>query len=102
MGRFSLLPDTVRTRISAECAELQLQLYACYSSWQPRYASFVWLVDSLDRLTDFAPGVRQVRADDSGGTYRAVYVAQFGESRLRASCLPEEGDLGACAAAKSH
>jgi phage-related protein len=69
----------------------------------------VWLVDSLDRLTGFPPGVRQklgfalyqaqigqrhesakildgfavkvwqVRADDLGGTYRAIYVAQFGE-----------------------
>ena len=67
----------------------------------------VWLVDSLDRLTSFPPSVRQklgfalyqaqieqkhesakmlhgfgetvwqVRADDPGGTYRAVYVAQF-------------------------
>ena len=65
----------------------------------------VWLVDSLDRLTGFPPTVRQklgfalyqaqigqkhesakmlhgfgetvwqVRADDPGGTYRAVYVA---------------------------
>ena len=72
---------------------------------QPR--KLVWLVDSLDRLTDFPPAVRQklgfalyqaqigqkhesakmlhgfseavwqVRADDSGGTYRAVYVARF-------------------------
>ena len=70
----------------------------------------VWLVDSLDRLTGFPPAVRQklgfalyqaqigqkhesakllhgfaetvwqVRADDAGGTYRAVYVAQFGEA----------------------
>src|SRR6202140_3179808 len=70
----------------------------------------VWLVDSLDRLTDFPPPVRQkvgfalyqaqigqkhesakmlhgfaetvwqVRADDLGGTYRAVYVAQFAEA----------------------
>ncbi len=67
----------------------------------------VWLVDSLDRLTNFPPPVRQrlgfalyqaqigqrhegakmlhgfsetvwqVRADDPGGTYRAVYIAQF-------------------------
>lgn len=67
----------------------------------------VWLVDSLDRLAKFPPGVRkslgfalyqaqigqrhesakmlrgfsetvwQVRTDDPGGTYRAVYVAQF-------------------------
>ena len=67
----------------------------------------VWLVDSLDRLTNFPPGVRQklgfalyqaqigqknesakmlhgfaetvwqVRADDPRGTSRAVYVAQF-------------------------
>ena len=70
----------------------------------------VWLVDSLDRLTNFPPPVRQalgfalyqaqigqnhesakmlhgfaetvwqMRADDPGGTYRAVYVAQFGEA----------------------
>lgn len=70
----------------------------------------VWLVDSLDRLTDFPPAVRQklgfalyqaqigqthesakmlhgfkdtvwqVRADDSGGTYRAVYVVHFAEA----------------------
>lgn len=72
---------------------------------EPR--KLVWLVDSLDRLTSFPEGVRQklgfalyqaqigqkhesakmlhgfaetvwqVRADDPGGTYRAVYVAQF-------------------------
>ena len=72
---------------------------------QPR--RLVWLVDSLDRLAKFPPGVRkklgfalyqaqigqrhesakmllgfsetvwQVRADDPDGTYRAVYVAQF-------------------------
>jgi phage-related protein len=70
----------------------------------------VWLIDSLDRLTGFPPSVRQklgfalyqaqigqkhesakilhgfaetvwqVRADDRDGTYRAVYVAQFGEA----------------------
>jgi phage-related protein len=75
---------------------------------QPR--KLVWLVDSLNRLTDFPPVVRQklgfalyqaqigqkhesakmlhgfaetvwqVRADDPGGTYRAVYVTQFGEA----------------------
>jgi phage-related protein len=75
---------------------------------QPR--KLVWLVDSLDRLTKFPPSVRQklgfalyqaqigqkhesakllhgfaeavwqVRADDPGGTYRAVYVAQFREA----------------------
>ena len=75
---------------------------------QPR--KLVWLVDSLDRLIDFPPAVRQklgfalyqaqigqkhesakmlrgfaetvwqVRADDLGGTYRAVYLAQFGEA----------------------
>jgi phage-related protein len=67
----------------------------------------VWLVDSLDRLTSFPPSVRQrlgfalyqaqigqthesakmlhgfaeavwqVRAVDSGGTYRVVYLAHF-------------------------
>ena len=77
-------------------------------SEQPR--KLVWLVDSLDRLTSFPPSVRQklgfalyqaqigqkhesakmlrgfretvwqVRADDASGTYRAVYVAQFGEA----------------------
>lgn len=70
----------------------------------------VWLVDTLDRLTSFPPAVRQrlgfalyqaqigqrhesakmlhcfaetvwqVRADDPGGTYRAVYVVQFQEA----------------------
>jgi phage-related protein len=70
----------------------------------------VWLLDSLDRLSNFPPPVRQrlgfalyqaqigqkhesakilhgfaetvwqVRADDSGGTYRAVYVAQLWEA----------------------
>jgi len=75
---------------------------------EPR--KLVWLVDSLDRLTSFPPSVRQklgfalyqaqigqrhesakmlhgfaetvwqVRADDRAGTYRAVYVAQFGEA----------------------
>ncbi|HXA49343.1 MAG TPA: type II toxin-antitoxin system RelE/ParE family toxin [Candidatus Acidoferrum sp.] len=75
---------------------------------QPR--KLVWLVDSLDRLTNFPPVVRQklgfalyqaqigqthesakmlrgfkervwqARADDSDGTYRTVYVAQLGEA----------------------
>jgi phage-related protein len=75
---------------------------------QPR--KLIWLVDSLDRLTDFPPAVRkelgfalyqaqigqrhesakilhgfaetiwQVRADDPGGTFRAVYMAQLGEA----------------------
>jgi phage-related protein len=75
---------------------------------EPR--KLVWLVDSLDRLTNFPPGVRQklgfalyqaqigqkhesakmlrgfveavwqVRADGPGGTYRAVYLAQFGDA----------------------
>lgn len=75
---------------------------------QPR--KLVWLVDSLDRLSEFPPAVRQklgfalyqaqigqkhesakilhgfaetiwqVRADDPSGTYRAVYVAQFAEA----------------------
>src|SRR5271157_4181345 len=75
---------------------------------QPR--KLVWLVDSLDRLTNFPPAVRkrlgfalyqaqigqrhenakmlhglaeavwQVRADDPGETYRAVYVARFQEA----------------------
>ena len=70
----------------------------------------IWLVDSLDRLAGFPPAVRQklgfalyqaqigqthesakilrgfaetvwqVRADDPGGTYRALYVAQLGEA----------------------
>ncbi len=70
----------------------------------------VWLVNSLDRLTSFPASVRQrlgfalyqaqigqkhesakilsgfsetvwqVRADDPGGTYRAVYLAQFHEA----------------------
>jgi len=75
---------------------------------QPR--KLIWLVDSLIRLTGFPPAVRhklgfalyqaqigqkhesakmshgfaetvwQMRADDPGGTYRAVYVAQLGEA----------------------
>jgi len=66
---------------------------------QPR--NLVWLVDSLDRLTNFPRTARQklgfalyqaqighgfgetiwqVRADDPGGTYRAVYVAEFKEA----------------------
>lgn len=75
---------------------------------QPR--KLVWLVDSLDQLTNFPPGDRQklgfalyqaqigqkhesakmlrgfvetvwqVRADGPGGTYRAVYLAQFGDA----------------------
>ena len=70
----------------------------------------IWLVDSLVRLTGFSPMVRkklgfavyqaqigqkhesakmlhgfaetvwQVRADDPGGTYRAVYVTQLGDA----------------------
>ncbi len=73
---------------------------------QPR--KLIWLVDSLVRLTGFPPMVRkklgfalyqaqigqrhesaktfhgfvetvwQVRADDQGGTYRAVYIARLG------------------------
>jgi len=75
-----------------------------------RPRKLIWLVDSLVRLTGFPPVVRhklgfalyqaqigqkhesakmlhgfaetvwQVRADDPGGTYRAAYVAQFGEA----------------------
>jgi phage-related protein len=75
---------------------------------QPR--KLVWLADSLDRLSGFPPAARQrlgfalyqaqigqkhesaktlhgfaervwqVRADDPGGTYRAVYVTQFKEA----------------------
>ena len=75
---------------------------------QPR--KLIWLVDSLVRLTGFPPIVRkklgfalyqaqiaqrhesakmlhgfaetvwQVRADDPGGTYRAVYAVQLGEA----------------------
>jgi phage-related protein len=74
---------------------------------QPR--KLIWLVDSLIRLTGFPPAVRhklgfalyqaqigqkhesakmlhgfaetvwQVRADDPGGTYRAVYAANSGK-----------------------
>ena len=70
----------------------------------------IWLVDTLERLIGFPPAVRkglgfalyqaqigqqhestkmlrgfaetvwQVRADDPSGTYRAVYVAQFGDA----------------------
>jgi phage-related protein len=70
----------------------------------------IWLVDTLDRLSHFPPPVRhklgfalyqaqigqqhesakilrgfgetvwQVRADDPGGTYRAVYVTQVGDA----------------------
>ena len=70
----------------------------------------VWVADSLDRLTAFSPAVRQelgfalyqaqigqayesakllrgftenvwqVRADDSSGTYRAVYVVSLGDA----------------------
>ena len=75
---------------------------------QPR--KLVWFVDSLDRLAGFPSSVRQnlgfalyqaqigqrhesakmlrgfgvtvwqVRADDPGGTYRAIYVTQVGEA----------------------
>lgn len=75
---------------------------------EPR--KLIWLVDSLDRLAGFPPAVRhklgfamyqaqigqrhesakilrgfaetvwQVRADDPGGTYRAVYIAQLGDA----------------------
>ena len=70
----------------------------------------IWLVDTLERLTGFPPAVRkglgfalyqaqigqehesakmlrgfgetvwQVRADDPSGTYRVVFVAQFGDA----------------------
>ena len=75
---------------------------------QPR--ELVWLVDTLDRVRSFPAGVRQrlgfalyqaqigdkhentkplhgfdaavwqVRADDPSGTYRAVYLAQYGSA----------------------
>lgn len=75
---------------------------------EPR--KLIWLVDSLDRLSRFPPGVRkkvgfalyqaqigqqhesakmlrgfaeavwQVRADDPRGTYRTVYLTQVGEA----------------------
>jgi phage-related protein len=75
---------------------------------QPR--KLIWLVDSLDRLARFPPGVRQklgfalyqaqlgqqhesakilrgfaevvwqVRADDPAGTFRALYVTQLGDA----------------------
>ena len=75
---------------------------------EPR--KLIWLVDSLDRLSSFPPGVRkkvgfalyqaqigqqhesakmlrgfgevvwQVRADDPSGTYRTVYLTQVGEA----------------------
>ena len=77
---------------------------------KPKPRELVWLGDSLDRLAGFPPPVRQklgfalyqaqigqkhesakmlhgfsetvwqVRADDPGGTYRAVFVAQLGEA----------------------
>jgi phage-related protein len=75
---------------------------------EPR--KLIWLVDTLVRLTAFPPAVRkglgfalyqaqigqqhesakmlrgfaetvwQVRSDNQSGTYRAVYVAQFGDA----------------------
>lgn len=75
---------------------------------QPR--KLIWLVDSLDRLTGFPPGVRkklgfalyqaqigqqhesakilrgfgeavwQIRADDPSGTYRTVYLTHVGDA----------------------
>ena len=36
--------------------------------------------ESAKTLRGFKETVWQVRADDPGGTYRAVYVAQFGEA----------------------
>jgi phage-related protein len=77
---------------------------------EARRRELVWLVDSLDRLREFPPPVRnklgfalyqaqigqkhesakmlrgfseavwQVRADDPSGTFRAVYVAQLGDA----------------------
>jgi predicted XRE-type DNA-binding protein len=82
----------------------------------------IWVADSLDRLAAFPPAVRnelgfalyqaqvgqqhtsakvlrgftetvwQVRADDPGGTYRAVYVTQLGDA-VYALCFPEEGGI---------
>ncbi len=76
----------------------------------PDPRKLIWLVDSLDRLAAFPAAVRkklgfalyqaqsgqqhesakilrgfadtvwQVRADDPGGTYRAVYVTQLGDA----------------------
>jgi phage-related protein len=89
---------------------------------QPR--KLVWLVDSLDRLAGFPPSVRhtlgfalylaqigrkdesakmlhgfgetvwQVRADDPGGTYRAVYVAQFKEAVYVLHALQKKAKSG--------
>ena len=87
-----------------------------------RPRKLVWLVDSLERLADFPTAVRQklgfalyqaqigqkhesakmlrgfadavwqVRADDPGRTYRAVYVAQIGDAVyvLPVNCLQRE------------
>lgn len=75
---------------------------------EPKRRELIWLADSLDRLREFPPLVRQelgfalyqaqigqkhasakvlrgfsetawqVRADDPGGTFRAVYATQLG------------------------
>jgi phage-related protein len=77
---------------------------------EAKRSELVWLVDSLERLREFPPPVRQklgfalyraqigqkhesakmlrgfteavwqVRADDLSGTFRAVYVMQLGEA----------------------
>jgi phage-related protein len=89
---------------------------------QPR--KLIWLVDSLVRLTGFPPMVRkklgfalyqaqigqrhenakmlhgfaeavcQVRAEDPGGTYRAVYVAQLGEAVYVLHAFQEKATSG--------
>ena len=91
-------------------------------STEPR--KLIWLVDSLDRLAGFPPTVRQklgfalyqaqigqqhesakilrgfgetiwqVRADDPGGTYRAVYVAQLGEAIYVLHAFQEKSTSG--------
>ena len=88
---------------------------------EPR--KLIWLVDSLDRLSRFPPGVRkkvgfalyqaqigqqhesakmlrgfaeavwQVRADDPSGTYQTVSLTQVGEAIYVLTCFSEEGDV---------
>ena len=50
--------------------------------------------ENAKMLHGFEEAVWQVRADDLGGMYRAVYVTQVGDAvscRLRPSCFPEAG-----------
>ena len=100
-----LLQDALQFSVATLCQFWHTTIVVTEKPEQPR--KLVWLVDTLERLKCFPPSVQQrlgfalyqaqigkkhesakilhgfaetvwqVRADDQGGTYRAVYIAQF-------------------------